>query len=174
MSQWHWPAGHIVLAFVSLLPGCAATEHAAAVPYSVTFNVSADANPDLNRKPAPIVLKVFQLKGASAFEGADFFSLQNKPEGALGGDLLGVDRVILRPGESRTLRFSGNVAANTVGVVAEYRLLEQNRWKLTVALPQPKQLNFYRFWQTAPREMKVTIAVRSGGLALAGDTRGGL
>lgn len=173
MSHWKWPVGHIVLPCLLLLPGCAATEHAAAVPYSITFDVASDANPDLNRKPAPIVLKIFQLKTASAFEGADFFSLQGKPDEALGGGLLGIDRVILRPGESRTLRYPGNVEARAVGVVAEYRSLEQNRWKVTVALPQPKQLNFYRFWQTSPSEMKVTIAVKSGGLVIGNDKRGG-
>jgi len=172
MNQWQWPAGQIVLACLLLLPGCAATEHAAAVPYSITFNVAADVNPDLNRKPAPIVLKVFQLKTTSAFDGADFFSLQGKPDEALAGALLGVDRVILRPGESRTLRYPGSVDARAVGVVAEYRSLEQNRWKMSVPLPQAKQLNFYRFWQTSPSEMKVTIAVRNGGLAIGDDTRG--
>ncbi|NRO97434.1 type VI secretion system lipoprotein TssJ [Paraburkholderia sp. NMBU_R16] len=173
MTHWQWPAGRILSACLVLLPGCAATEHLAAAPYSVTFDVAADVNRDTNRNPAPIVLKVFQLKTASAFEGADFFSLQSKPDAALGGELLSVERVILRPGESRTLRYVGNVEAHALGVVAEYRSLEQNRWKLTVALPQPKQLNFYRFWQTSPSEMKVTIAVRSGGLALGNDKRGG-
>ena len=173
MIQWQRPVGHIVLTCLLLLPGCAATERAAAVPYSIAFHVAANVNPDLGGKPAPIVLKVFRLKTASAFEGADFFSLQDKPDQALGGELLGVERVILRPGESRTLRYTGNVEAHAVGVVAEYRSLEQNRWKLSFALPQPKQLNFYRFWQTSPREMKVTIDVKSGGLALGNDARGG-
>ena len=105
--------------------------------------------------------------------GRRLLSLQGKPDEALGGGLLGIDRVILRPGESRTLRYPGNVEARAVGVVAEYRSLEQNRWKVTVALPQPKQLNFYRFWQTSPSEMKVTIAVKSGGLVIGNDKRGG-
>ncbi|MFP3427639.1 type VI secretion system lipoprotein TssJ, partial [Pseudoalteromonas sp. SIMBA_162] len=84
------------------------------------------------RKPSPIVLKVFQLRAASAFDGADFFSLQDKPENILGADLLGTDRVILRPGESRTLHYRGNVEAGAIGVIAEYRMLDRNRWRLTV------------------------------------------
>ncbi|MBN3817347.1 type VI secretion system lipoprotein TssJ [Paraburkholderia sp. Se-20369] len=164
--------GFIVLGCVLLFPGCGATERSAAVPYAITVDVAPDVNPDLNRKPSPIVLKVFQLKSAAAFESADFFSLQDKPESVLGADLLGVDRIILRPGDARTLHYRGNVDAGALGVVAEYRVLEKNRWRLTVPLPRAKQLNAYKFWQTSPGELKLAIAVRNGGLGLDGDARG--
>ena len=163
--QWR-SSSFIVWGCVMLLPGCGATEHAAAVPYAITVDVAPDVNPDPNRKPAPIVLKVFQLRAASSFDSADFFSLQDKPENVLGADLLGTDRVILRPGESRTLHYRGNVEAGAIGVVAEYRMLEKNRWRLTVPLPRAKQLNLYKFWQTSPGELKLSIAVRNGGIAL--------
>jgi len=164
-------SGFIVLGCALLWPGCGATERAAAVPYAIAVDVAPDVNPDLNRKPSPIVLKVFQLRAASAFDGADFFSLQDKPENILGADLLGTDRVILRPGESRTLHYRGNVEAGAIGVVAEYRMLDRNRWRLTVPLPRARQLNVYKFWQTSPGELKLSITVRNGGLAL-NDTRG--
>ena len=159
-------SGFTVLGCVLLLPGCGATERAAAVLYAITVDVAPDVNPDLNRKPSPIVLKVFQLRAVSTFNGADFFSLQDKPENILGADLLGTDRVILRPGESRTLHYRGNVEAGAIGVVAEYRMLDKNRWRLTVPLPRAKQLNVYKFWQTSPGELKLSIVVRNGGLAL--------
>jgi type VI secretion system protein VasD len=168
-----WLAGYLVLACLLLVSGCAATEHAAAVPYAITFNVVGDVNPDMSGRPAPIVLKVFQLKRSSAFDSADFFSLQSKPEQVLGGDMLSVDRVILRPGESRTLRYQGSVDAHAIGVVAEYRQIERSRWKLTVPLPPAKQLNFYRFWQTSPAEMTVTVAVRKGGVVLGTQAAAG-
>ncbi|VWB75268.1 putative lipoprotein [Burkholderia pseudomultivorans] len=164
-------SGFIVLGCVLLLPGCGATEHAAAVPYAITVDVAPDVNPDLNRKPSPIVLKVFQLRTSSAFDSADFFSLQDKPENALGADLLGSDRIILRPGDTRTLHYRGNVEAGAIGIVAEYRVLEKNRWRLTVPLPRAKQLNLIKFWQMSPGEMKLSIAVRNGGIAL-NDARG--
>ncbi|WP_426400790.1 type VI secretion system lipoprotein TssJ (plasmid) [Ralstonia sp. R-29] len=152
------------------LTGCRTPERTA-VPYSVTFNVAADANPDSNRKPAPIVLKVFQLRAASAFDSADFFSLQDKPESALGGELLGVERVILQPGDSRTLHYSGNVDAHAVGVVAEYRLLEKSRWKLSLPLPQAKRTSPYRFWSGSADEINLPITVRNGGIAFGHDTQ---
>lgn len=173
MRQWQAPASCLVSAYLLLVTGCAATEHAAAIPYSITFNVAGDVNPDASRRPTPIVLKVYQLKTSSAFDGADFFSLQSKPDSVLGSELLGVDRVILRPGESRTLHYSGSADAHAIGVVAEYRQIEQSRWKLTIPLPPPKQLNFYRFWQTSPSELKVTVAVNNGGVALGNQAAAG-
>ncbi|RQS77034.1 type VI secretion system lipoprotein TssJ [Burkholderia sp. Bp8963] len=164
--------GFIVLGCVLLFPGCGATEKTVAVPYAITVAVASDVNPDRNQKPSPIVLKVFQLKTASPFESADFFSLQDKPENVLGADLLGVDRIILRPGDARTLHYPGNVEAGALGIVAEYRVLEKNRWRVTVPLPRAKQLNLYKFWQMSPGELKVSIAVRNGGLGIDGDTRG--
>jgi type VI secretion system protein VasD len=166
MRQWQWVAGCLTSACLLLIAGCAATEHAAAVPYSITFDVAGDVNQDASRRATPIVLKVFQLKTSSAFDSADFFSLQSKPDGVLGNELLSVDRIIVRPGESRTLHYSGSVDAHAIGVVAEYRRIEQSRWKLTIPLPPAKQLNFYRFWQTSPAELKVTVAVNNGGVAL--------
>lgn len=161
----------VVLGCALLLAGCGATERSVAVPYSITLDVAPDVNPDLNRKPSPIVLKVFQLKTASAFESADFFSLQDKPQSVLGADLLGVDRIILRPGDARTLHYRGNVDAGAIGIVAEYRVLEKNRWRMTVPLPRAKQLNLYRFWQTSPGEMKLQVAVKNGGIGFGGDSR---
>ncbi|MGZ2747548.1 type VI secretion system lipoprotein TssJ [Burkholderia stagnalis] len=168
---WRY-GGFIVLGCALLLPGCGATERSAAVPYAISVAVAPDVNPDLNRKPSPIVLKVFQLKSAATFESADFFALQDKPESVLGADLLAVERIILRPGDARTLHYRGNVDAGALGVVAEYRVLEKNRWRLTVPLPRAKQLNVYKFWQTSPGELKLSIAVRNGGLGLDGDARG--
>ncbi|ABC34811.1 type VI secretion system lipoprotein TssJ [Burkholderia thailandensis] len=164
-------SGSVALGGALLLAGCGATERSVAVPYSIALDVAPDVNPDINRKPSPIVLKVFQLKTASAFESADFFSLQDKPQSVLGADLLGVDRIILRPGDARTLHYRGNVDAGAIGIVAEYRVLEKNRWRMTVPLPRAKQLNLYRFWQTSPSEMKLQVAVKNGGIGLGGDSR---
>ncbi|SAK83006.1 putative lipoprotein [Caballeronia calidae] len=162
--------GFIVLECLLLFAGCGATEHPVAVPYAITVDVAPDVNPDAYRKPSPIVLKVFQLRALSSFESSDFFSLQDKPENVLGADLLGTDRIILRPGDTRTLHYRGNVEAGALGIVAEYRVLEKNRWRLTVPLPRARQLNAYKFWQTSPGELKLSIAVRNGGIAL-GDAK---
>ncbi len=160
--------------FVSIFAvgGCGSGERAAPVPYAVTFNVAKDVNPDPKGRPSPIVLKMFLLKSASAFGGAEFFSLQDKPDALLGAQLLDVDRVILRPGETRTVRYPGNADARALGIVAEYRSVETNRWRLTVDLPRGGASGLWRLWPGSPHEETVAIAVRNGGIELGSTVEG--
>ena len=146
------------------LNGCAGTEKSLPVPYSVTFEAADDVNVDSGRRPSPVALQVFRLKSGDAFERADFFSLQNKPAQALGGDLVGADRLILRPGESRTLRYTGDPSVRELGIVAGYRNLVKSRWKSAIALPAPAQTNLWKFWQLAPRERRLVVVLRADGI----------
>ncbi|CAE6835282.1 hypothetical protein R75465_06457 [Paraburkholderia aspalathi] len=169
IKQAHWPLVRIVLAAV-LLSSCAATDKSLPIPYAISFVVAPDVNPDGNARPSPIVLQIFRLKSAAGFDGADFFSLQSKTQSTLAGELLGVDRLILRPGESRTVRYAGDLDVRSVGVVAGYRALERNRWKLIVPLPAAKETNLLKFWQTSPGEIRLTIAVKNGGVQIVDQT----
>lgn len=155
------------VAFSALLfamSGCAGTEKSLPIPYSVTFQAAGDINVDSHHRPSPVALQIFRLKSSDAFERADFFSLQNKPAQVLGGDLVGADRLILRPGESRTVRYTGDESVREVGIVAGYRNLEKTRWKSVIALPSPKQTNLWKVWQLAPSEMRLTVTLRSNGV----------
>ena len=165
------PRAGIYFAFL-LLGACASTGKDLPVPYSVTFQVAADVNRDSQNRPAPIALQTFQLKTGNNFSRADYFSLQSKPEDALGAELAGTDRIVLRPGESRTIHYSGGDAVRALGVVAGYRQLERRRWKIVVALPPPASTNLFKFWQGKPSEVRYVIAVQGDGLAAtanAGD-----
>ncbi|WP_148715787.1 type VI secretion system lipoprotein TssJ [Chitinolyticbacter meiyuanensis] len=149
-----------------LLSGCASTARSAAIPYQVDIAAAKNVNPDARRRPSPIVVKVFELRAAAAFESSDFFSLQEKPESALGAELIAVERVILRPGETKSIARPGNLDARAIGIVAEYRALESSHWRQVVELPQPKQLNLYKFWQTSPDRMIARINIKDGGIEL--------
>ncbi|MCP3720279.1 type VI secretion system lipoprotein TssJ [Paraburkholderia sp. CNPSo 3281] len=169
----HNPREGIYFALL-LLYGCASTEKDLPVPYAVTFHVAADVNRDSQNRPAPVALQTFQLKSDNNFRKADYFSLQNKPEDALGPELAGTDRIVLRPGESRTLHYTGGETVRSLGIVAGYRTLEKRRWKITVALPQPASTNLFKFWQGKPSEAHFVIVVQGDGLVAtpaSGDAR---
>lgn len=162
----------VVFGSLLVIGACGSEERMTPVPYAVTFNVATDVNPDARGRPSPIVLKVFLLKSASAFDSADFFSLQDKPDALLGSQLIDVDRVILRPGDTKTVRYPGNAEGRALGVVAEYRSLQTNRWKLTVDLPRGSQSGLLRLLPGSPHETKVAIAVRNGGVERASGVEG--
>ena len=47
----------------------------AKVKASMTVAANAEVNPDVNGRPSPIVVRVFQLRADAAFAGAEFFPL---------------------------------------------------------------------------------------------------
>lgn len=149
-----------------VLLGCASTERAAAIPYQVELLADANVNPDIKNRPSPIVIRVFELRADAAFEASSFFSLQDKPEQVLGQEMIATDRIIMRPGEKKLFNRPGSVDARSIGLIAEYRDLEANRWRKVIPLPPPKQLNLYKFWQTSPDQLKVRVAIKNGGIDL--------
>ena len=50
---------------------------------------AADSNPDINGRPSPVVIAVYQLKSPDGFLNGDFFSVYDPKGAALGEDLLG-------------------------------------------------------------------------------------
>lgn len=146
---------------LALLSACAS-----APPEDVVIKGSMHAvetvNPDVQGRPSPLVIKIYQLKAKDKFELADFFPVFDQPEATLGADMLGVEDVMMTPGESRP--YEGAVDPNTrfIGVVGAYRDINQAQWKSVVPLPEK---NILKFWQRNSLTIKadrLTIGVSLG------------
>ncbi len=78
-----------MLAVLALLAGCSTLS-----PYSrltkldLALSAGERVNPDLNGRPSPVVVRLFELKHPVAFENADFFSLYERPKETLDPDLV--------------------------------------------------------------------------------------
>ena len=124
-----------VLATLLGLGGCSALS-----PYSnltkldLSLAGSDQLNPDLNGRPSPIVLRLFELKHPVAFENAHFFSLYQRPKEALSPDLVTLEELELRPGETRELKLSVQADSRYVGVLAAYRDLPEAQWRFVIPL----------------------------------------
>lgn len=107
-------------------------------PYSdltkldLVLDGSSELNPDLTGRPSPIVLRLMALKHPVAFENADFFSLYQRPREALAPDLITVEELELRPGETRKLKLSLEEGTRYVGLVAAYRNLPDTDWRYVI------------------------------------------
>ena len=101
-------------------------------------------NPDGQGRPSPLVIKIYQLKAKDKFELADFFALFDQAEATLGADMLGVEDVMMTPGERRP--YEGEVDPNTrfIGVVGAYRDINQAQWKAVVPMPEKNILKFLK------------------------------
>jgi type VI secretion system protein VasD len=95
---------------------------APAGPGSVTLVAQGTTgmNPGPDGADRPLTLQVLQLKGAGAFDGADFFGLQSAAA-TLGGDLVKADTITLAPGGKATKTISLDPSTSLIAVVAGFR-----------------------------------------------------
>lgn len=118
-----------------LLTACASLS-----PYSqlskvnLQLSASDQLNPDINGRPSPIVVRLFELKHPVAFESADFFSLYERAAKSLAPDLVASEELQLRPGEQRELKLRVQSQSRYVGILAAYRDLPETRWRYTVPI----------------------------------------
>ena len=105
-----------------------------------TIQASELVNPSTSHRPSPLLLRVYELKTAAAFNSADFMSLYQRDKAELGADLLAKEEFVMAPGESK--KFAKTLAPETrfLGVVAAFRDVEHARWRSIVAVP-PGQLH---------------------------------
>jgi type VI secretion system protein VasD len=87
---------------------------------TVTATGAAGMNPGPDGADRPLTVTVIQMRGTGAFDGADFFALQN-PSGALGGDFISADQIALAPGGSATKTIGLDAATVALGFVAGFR-----------------------------------------------------
>ncbi len=104
-----------VLAGLLTLFGCAASGPA---PTTVQLAIAGTANMNGG---APAKVKVYYLASAGAFRTADFFTVFNSPQAALGADLIAVDEFQLAPGRTVNNTRSLPTAPAAIGVVAAFR-----------------------------------------------------
>jgi type VI secretion system protein VasD len=105
-------------------------------PAKAALVAASDVNPDIEGHPAPIVVRVYELKEAGAFNGADYFRLIDKEQEALGPALVSREEYELQPGESRTWELKIPPEAHFVGAAAGFRDLPNSRWKALSPAPR--------------------------------------
>ncbi len=120
----------------SLATGCAGAPPATEVGGMV--QAAADVNPSVSKRPSPLLLRIYALKTATAFNAADFVSLYQQDQAVLGADLLGREELILKPGDARPMTTVSAPDTRFIGVFAAYRDLDHATWSSVVPV-QPGQ-----------------------------------
>ncbi|MDI3337736.1 type VI secretion system lipoprotein TssJ [Defluviimonas aestuarii] len=106
------------------LSGAAALALVACTPKTGSVTLSATGAAGMNPGPGgadrPLTLHIVQLRATGAFDSADFFALQN-PAGALGGDLVKAEQMVLTPGAGATKTIALDPSTTAIGVIAGFR-----------------------------------------------------
>jgi type VI secretion system protein VasD len=94
--------------------------------------VSADANPDGQNRPSPIVIRIYQLKDDGAFKDADFFALYDKEQATLAASLISRQEFEVAPGAQKVADYQVSPDARFVGVAAGYRNIRDAVWRAEI------------------------------------------
>ena len=91
-------------------------------------------NPNAQRRPSPVVVRVFDLKTPATFEAANFDGLFERDRETLAAELVARDEFVLNPGEGKKIERKLAPETKVLGVAVAFRELERATWRTTVAL----------------------------------------
>jgi type VI secretion system protein VasD len=133
----------LVFAAAFTLAGCAA-KPPEDVKIKGSIEAVASVNPDSLGRPSPLQVKIFQLSAKDKFEAADYFALADASEATLGADLLGVQAMMLTPGEHRPYEGEFDPGTRFIGVIAGYREIHQAEWRSIIEMPEKSVLKLMK------------------------------
>jgi type VI secretion system protein VasD len=96
---------------------------------TLTMIGSADQNPSLAGKPAPVAVRIYQLTATAKFERGDVFALTEHEQQTLGSDDAGSQEFVLSPGETQTKTFELKPMVQAIGIVVLYRDIDNSQWR---------------------------------------------
>lgn len=131
----------------------AADSAASGSAVTLYFSAAAGLNPGAGGTPAPVRVRLYELKNSAAFARADYFALAERAQATLGADLIDQDEVLLQPGEQLRLVRPLDPATRQVGLVVGYREIDQALWRSVLPVP--------------PRDYQISLDVRAVRSAVA-------
>lgn len=96
---------------------------------ALNFQAIAGLNPGASGQPAPVRVRIFELKNTANFTRADYFALVERASATLGPDLIDQDEVLLQPGQQLSVQRQLDPATRHVGIVVGYREIDQAQWR---------------------------------------------
>jgi type VI secretion system protein VasD len=131
----------LLLVLVSICTGCS-TVKKEGVDVHFEIITSNYINPDHEEESRPLNISLFYLTDTETFLQADYFDLFQSDLDPLAGSLIQQSNVLVVP-NSRKL-YSEEVPENVraIGVIYQFRKLEQSQWRTVVETPETCFLGF--------------------------------
>ncbi|PKF79718.1 type VI secretion system lipoprotein TssJ [Vibrio sp. vnigr-6D03] len=111
-----------VLSLLLLLSGCSLWSDELVEPkLIINITAASNINPNVEGKPSPVELRIYQLTNSNAFEQADFIQIFNDEQGVLKAELaLARQLPSLLPGETRQEVIPLGTGVKFIGVIAGF------------------------------------------------------
>ena len=104
---------------------------------TISFKVESDINPDENKIPSPLFVRMYELKSPKLFKKANFIDIYENDKDTLGADFVVVQKLKrLKPGENRENSFVLDKKTRFVGLYAEFLNYKNAKYKMIVPVVQ--------------------------------------
>lgn len=104
---------------------------------TLSFKVESDINPDENKTPSPLFVRMYELKSTKLFKKANFIDIYEQDKKMLGADFISVVKLKrLKPGEDRENSFVLDKKTRFVGLYAEFLKYKSARYKMIIPVVQ--------------------------------------
>jgi type VI secretion system protein VasD len=99
----------------------------------LTFEADADINPDDSKRPAPLFVRLYELKSDKQFSNANFIDLYERDKEVLGADMIAKQRLKrIAPGETRKDEYVLDTQTRFVGLFAEFSQYKDASFKIII------------------------------------------
>lgn len=159
----------IALIAAWMLSGCAGPAPVLPAPYTVVITADDQLNLDRNGQPTPVQVKIYRLKGVTAFNSSDFFSMYEKDEQILSSDLVSKESFILQPGEAKVLLGKALAEERVLGVFVAYRDLDRAVWRGIAPLPAPKEAGRFSVFHPSFESSYVKVYVGTNKVSVSSN-----
>lgn len=131
--------GFLLLSFMVSVTACSSINSSVGgffnmdTDLEIKFKVDADVNPDDDKKPSPLFVRMYQLKSKKMFKRANFIDLYEKDKDVLGADMISKQKLRrIKPGENRKEQFVLDKKTNFIGLYAEFLDFKKSSYKLII------------------------------------------
>ena len=125
--------GAIFCTVIALLSGCSSAKNKpVGTDLKLNFIVEGNINPDENKRPSPVFVRLYELKSPTIFNKADFIDLYERDKEILGSDLLAKQMLRpLPPGVTRSEKLVLTSGATQIGLYVEFSQYRGSAYKAT-------------------------------------------
>ncbi|MDN3680821.1 type VI secretion system lipoprotein TssJ [Vibrio tapetis subsp. quintayensis] len=110
-----------LLLLTALLSGCSFWGNDLAPQLVINIQASANINPNVEGKPSPVEVRIYQLSDSQAFNQADFIQLYSDAQGVLKAELLIARQLAsVLPSENRKEVIPMGAETKYIGVIAGF------------------------------------------------------
>lgn len=115
------------LGLAPILAACGGPPAPAVV--EVQVRASADANRDTGGAPVAVAVRLYALTGRGRFMSADVYALMERERAVLGDESAGSEEIVMRPGESRSIKVMPKPGARYLGAAVLFRDIDRASWR---------------------------------------------